>query len=105
VALVGAAAVLVGVLSGCGHANAGDPIGAIQDVAAQKELAQGMADAFQPTDTERPATKKSLAVFDWRADQKPMPMVATTVTNEKTKIHGSTPLRNARDGSMGSTLD
>jgi hypothetical protein len=54
VALVGAAAVLVGVLSGCGHANAGDPIGAIQDVAAQKELAQGMADAFQPNLTVNP---------------------------------------------------
>jgi len=55
VALVGAAAVLAGVLSGCAHPNAGDPIGAIQDVAAQKELAKGMADAFHPNLTVNPA--------------------------------------------------
>jgi hypothetical protein len=54
VALVGAAAVLVVVLSGCAHANAGDPVGAIQDVAAQKELAKGMADAFHPNLTVNP---------------------------------------------------
>src|SRR6185295_17874758 len=64
-----------------------------------------MAEAFQPTDTERPATKKSLAVLDCRADQKPMPMVATTVTNEKAKIHGSTPPRKARGVIMGSAFD
>ena len=63
-----------------------------------------MADAFQPTDTERPATKKSLAVFDRRADQNPMPRVTTTVTKENAKIQGSTPLRNARVG-IASALD
>src|SRR3954467_4005180 len=51
-----------------------------------------MADAFQPTDTDRPATKKSLAVLERRADQKPMPIVTTTVIAEKAKIHGSKPM-------------
>src|SRR5688572_11453099 len=50
-----------------------------------------IAEAFQPTDTDRPATKKSLAVFDFFADQKPIPIVTTTVTNENAKIQGSTP--------------
>jgi len=30
-----------------------------------------MAEAFQPTETERPATKKSLAVLEVRADGSP----------------------------------
>src|SRR5436190_23661189 len=57
-----------------------------------------IAEAFQPTDTERPATKKSLAVFDCLADQKPMPIVTTTVMKANVKIHGSTPPRKASIG-------
>src|SRR5688572_4321251 len=49
-----------------------------------------IAEAFHPTDTERPATKKSPAVFDLPADQKPIAIVTTTVTSEKVRIHGST---------------
>src|SRR3954466_6409363 len=49
-----------------------------------------MADAFQPTETERPATKKSWAVLERRADQKPIQIVAATVTTEKARIQGST---------------
>src|SRR5882757_359149 len=64
-----------------------------------------IADAFQPTETERPATKKSLAVFEVLADRNPITMVATTVTNEKAKIHGSTPFRKARGVIMESAFD
>ena len=38
-----------------------------------------MAEAFQPTLTPRPATKKSAADLDFRAAQKPMKTVTTTV--------------------------
>jgi hypothetical protein len=38
-----------------------------------------IADAFQPTLTLLPATKKSCAVFDLRAAQNPIQIVATTV--------------------------
>src|SRR4051812_29709630 len=55
-----------------------------------------MADAFQPTDTERPATKKSLAVLEVLAERKPITRVTATVMSEKVKIHGSTPSRKAR---------
>src|ERR1700712_5109256 len=55
-----------------------------------------IAEAFQPTETVRPATKKSLAVLDCLADQKPMPTVRATVMSEKDMIHGSTPSRNPR---------
>ena len=48
-----------------------------------------IAEAFQPTETERPATKKSPAVLDARADLKPIQMVAITVTALNPKIHGS----------------
>jgi hypothetical protein len=54
-----------------------------------------IAEAFQPTETERPATKKSLAVFDVRAERNPIQMVTTTVTKEKAKIQGSTPAKRA----------
>src|ERR1043165_9193124 len=67
---------------------------------AAERYSPEIAEAFQPTETERPATKKSLAVFDCRADQKPLPMVTTTVMKEKAKIQGSTPLRNAKHGIM-----
>ena len=40
---------------------------------AAERYSPEIAEAFQPTDTERPATKKSLAVFECCADQKPMP--------------------------------
>src|SRR5690606_29156279 len=64
-----------------------------------------IADAFQPTDTERPATKKSLAVLDVFAERKPIHTVTTTVMNEKAKIHGSTFSRKAKVGIMGSAFD
>src|SRR5688572_2704775 len=57
---------------------------------AAERYSPEIADAFQPTETDRPATKKSLAVFDFFADQMPIQMVAATVTNEKAKIQGST---------------
>jgi hypothetical protein len=60
-----------------------------------------MAEAFHPTDTERPATKKSPALFDLPADQKPIPTVTTTVAKEKIAIHGSISAvarEEARDG-------
>jgi hypothetical protein len=44
-----------------------------------------MADAFHPTLTLRPATKKSWAVFDFRAAQNPMKMVAKTVSALKVR--------------------
>jgi hypothetical protein len=44
-----------------------------------------IAEAFQPTLTLRPATKKSWAVFDLRAAQKPIKIVATTVTALKAR--------------------
>jgi Bacterial Ig domain len=52
--LVGTAAVLVGLLSGCSQLGSGDQIGGIKDVAAQEGLAQGMADAFHPSLTVNP---------------------------------------------------
>src|SRR5258708_12263376 len=63
-----------------------------------------MGEGFEGRGTAGRDTKKWLVVFDRRADQKPMPMVAATVTNEKAKIHGSTPLKNARVA-MGSAFD
>src|SRR6478609_828906 len=63
---------------------------------AAERYSPEMAEAFQPTDTERPATKKSLAVLDVRAERKPIQTVTTTVMSEKARIHGSTPLRKAR---------
>jgi len=48
-----------------------------------------MAEAFQPTLTLRPATKKSLAVLDFFADQKPMKIVTNTVTALKASIQRS----------------
>src|SRR4051812_21415586 len=56
---------------------------------AAERYSPEMADAFQPTDTARPATKKSDAVLDFRADQNPIQMVATTVKSEKQRIQGS----------------
>ena len=48
---------------------------------AAERYSPEMAEAFQPTETERPATKKSCAVLDFRADQKPIQTVATTVAS------------------------
>src|SRR6266852_877349 len=56
---------------------------------AAERYSPEIAEAFQPTETERPATKKSCAVLDFRADQKPIQMVARTVTTEKVRIQGS----------------
>jgi len=53
-ALVGTAAVLLVALSGCAHLGSGEQIGGIKDVAAQQNLAQGMADAFHPNLTVNP---------------------------------------------------
>ena len=49
-----------------------------------------MAEAFQPTETERPATKKSEADLEVLAERKPIQMVTMTVTAEKARIQGST---------------
>jgi hypothetical protein len=57
---------------------------------AAERYSPEIADAFQPTETDRPATKKSLAVFDFFADQIPIQIVTATVTNENAKIQGST---------------
>src|SRR4051812_40144044 len=56
---------------------------------AAERYSPEIAEAFQPTDTERPATKKSPAVFDFPADQNPIAIVATTVTRENVSTHGS----------------
>ena len=48
-----------------------------------------MAEAFQPTETERPATKKSEADLEDFAERKPIQMVTTTVMAEKARIQGS----------------
>src|SRR5947209_2243037 len=42
-----------------------------------------MADAFQKALTERPATKKSLAVCEIRAAQTPIPIVTSTIRATK----------------------
>jgi hypothetical protein len=63
---------------------------------AAERYSPEIAEAFQPTDTERPATKKSLAVFDVFRDRKPIQIVTTTVISENAKIHGSTPPRKAK---------
>src|SRR6266567_2132941 len=57
---------------------------------AAERYSPEIAEAFQPTDTDRPATKKSLVVFDFFADQKPIAIVTTTVMKENVRIHGST---------------
>src|SRR5687768_7669415 len=56
---------------------------------AAERYSPEMALAFQPTETLRPATKKSLAVLDFFAVQKPMKMVAMTVRAEKARMYGS----------------
>jgi hypothetical protein len=53
---------------------------------AAERYSPEMALAFHPTLTERPATKKSLAVFDLFADQKPIQIVTRTVTAEKARM-------------------
>src|SRR4051812_43341741 len=63
---------------------------------AAERYSPEMAEAFQPTDTARPATKKSEAVLDLRAAQKPIQIVTTTVSSEKQRIHGSVPLGSSR---------
>ena len=51
-----------------------------------------MAEAFHPTETERPATKKSDADLELFAERKPIQIVIATVTMEKPRIQGSMPL-------------
>ena len=48
-----------------------------------------IAEAFHPTETERPATKKSEADLEVLAERKPIQMVMATVMEEKPKIQGS----------------
>lgn len=48
-----------------------------------------IADAFQPTETERPATKKSEADLELFAERKPIHRVMKTVTLAKVRIQGS----------------
>jgi len=60
-----------------------------------------MAGAFQPTETGRPATKQSPAVFDRLAERKPIHTVAATVMNENARIHGSTSPRTPRGSEAG----
>src|ERR1051325_4546331 len=57
---------------------------------AAERYSPEIAEAFQPTETERPATKKSCAVLERRAAQKPIQIVAATVTTENASIQGST---------------
>ena len=56
---------------------------------AAERYSPEMAEAFQPTETDRPATKKSPVVLEVRADQNPMAIVATTVMKENAKTHPS----------------
>src|SRR2546423_6741358 len=73
---------------------------------AAERYSPEIAEAFQPTDTARPATKKSEAVLDLRADQKPIQMVAATVISEKQRIHGSICLReSARPEALASKTE
>src|SRR5690242_17281846 len=65
---------------------------------AAERYSPEIAEAFQPTETERPATKKSEAVLDLRADQKPIQIVATTVMSENPRIQGSACLRKFNAG-------
>ena len=65
---------------------------------AAERYSPEMAEAFQPTETERPATKKSPALLDLPAVQKPMPTVMTTVTSEQKAIQGSMPAAARRGG-------
>ena len=57
---------------------------------AAERYSPEMADAFQPTDTPRPATKKSEALLARPAAQNPMPTVTKTVRALSETIHGST---------------
>jgi hypothetical protein len=63
---------------------------------AAERYSPEMAEAFQPTETERPATKKSLAVLEVFAERKPIQSVTATVMKENVKIQGSTPPKKAR---------
>ena len=59
---------------------------------AAERYSPEIAEAFQPTETERPATKKSPADFERPADQNPIATVMSTVAKEKIAIQGSTEL-------------
>src|SRR6185436_8195908 len=72
---------------------------------AAERYSPEMAEAFQPTDTERPATKKSLAVLEVFADRKPIQTVTTTVMREKATIQGSMLPTVAIKGLMVSAFD
>src|SRR6478735_6694770 len=72
---------------------------------AAERYSPEMADAFQPTDTERPATKKSLAVLEVFAERNPIQTVTTTVMREKATIHGSMPPTEAMKWFMASAFD
>src|SRR6478736_6395550 len=72
---------------------------------AAERYSPEMAEAFQPTDTERPATKKSLAVLEVFAERKPIQTVTTTVMSEKATIHGSMAPAVAMKRFMASAFD
>src|SRR5687768_15956321 len=57
---------------------------------AAERYSPEIAEAFQPTETDRPATKKSLAVLEVVAERKPIQIVTATVMRENVRIHGST---------------
>src|SRR4051812_38590229 len=71
---------------------------------AAERYSPEIAEAFQPTDTERPATKKSLAVFEVFAERKPIQSVIATVMNENPKIHGSTPPKNPLEAATNKVM-
>jgi len=48
-----------------------------------------MAEAFHPTETERPATKKSEADLEDLAERNPISSVTITVMPARVRIHGS----------------
>ena len=57
---------------------------------AAERYSPEMADAFHPTDTPRPATKKSEALLARPAAQNPIPTVTKTVRALRETIQGST---------------
>src|SRR5258705_9792559 len=56
---------------------------------AAERYSPEIAEAFQPTETDLPATKKSCAVLERFADQNPIQIVTMTVRALKANIHGS----------------
>ena len=53
---------------------------------AAERYSPEIAEAFHPTETDLPATKKSDAVRDFLADQKPIQIVTMTVAALKVRM-------------------